>query len=294
MTMKKIEILLAFFLLMFPGTTAMAADEVSIIPVGELEVLALPDAEMEITADRVPDMAQYPAYASLFARGPLAGVTRTFFLQKGDRKILFDTGWGSESKKPGRTLANLESAGVKPGDITDMVLTHMDVDHVGGLIQKGQKVFPNATLWISSPEVEAWQTGKGITRGPRSIAGAREVLKLYGDRLKTFEFGDEILPGITAVDATGHTPGHTAFDITDGKGAKLTLVGDVLQIAPMQLPMPQVNSVYDMDGKKAAETRERLLKRATEERSLVGGMHLPMVSPVLGRPDGGYAMREPR
>ena len=122
---------------------------------------------------------------------------------------------------------------------------------------------------------------------------ARSLWKIYSGQIKLFKYGEEILPGITAVDARGHTPGHTAFDIVSGN-EKMTIGGDVMHIYQVQLQKPQRSTIYDMDMKKAAETRTRLLQRASEEKSIFGGMHFPLVSPVLKRADGGFMMREPR
>ncbi|MDE5879637.1 MAG: MBL fold metallo-hydrolase, partial [Desulfovibrio sp.] len=174
--------------------------------------------------------------------------------------------------------------------------THMDMDHIGGLLNNGQPVYPNATLWVSAPEYAAW-VEKGLGEGGvsgRSQAAvdlAKKVAAAY--TVKRFNFGDEILPGVTAVDASGHTPGHTAYDIVSGAD-KMTIAGDILHIAPVQLARPELSTVYDMDGEKAAQARQRLLERASSERSLFAGMHFPMVSDVRKIPDNGYVMKQPR
>ena len=95
------------------------------------------------------------------------------------------------------------------------------------------------------------------------------------------------------MDAAGHTPGHTADDLAAGAD-KMTIAGDILHIAPVQLARPDLSTVYDMDGEKAAQARERLLDRASSERALFAGMHFSMVSDVRKIPGNGYVMKQPR
>lgn len=288
-----------FLLLFLPIFLALAAfaraeqDSVLNLPVGNLEVLALLDGEGSMEAKLLPDLANDPVMQSYFNAGPLPSAFRCYYFQDGDRKVLIDTGWGTEQAKKGKLLELLEANGIAPDSITDILMTHLDVDHVGGLVKGDKAVFPNATLRLSKPEYDAWSQGKVPGRNEDSIKLSQKALEVYKDRTQPFEFGAEILPGVTTVDARGHTPGHTAYDIVSN-GEKLSVVGDLLHVAPVQLIKPAMSTIYDGDPKLAAETRERLLKKAVEEKSIFATMHLPGVSPVRERSDGGYAMREPR
>ena len=202
-----------------------------------------------------------------------------------------DAGWGKEHKVEGHTADLLHENGIAEDDITDILLTHMDMDHIGGLLENGRPVYPNATLWISRPEYAAWVGGGGVNRSEAAVDLAKKVAAAY--KVKQFDYGDELIPGVTAVDAAGHTPGHTAYDLVSGKD-RMTIAGDILHIAPVQLARPDLSTVYDMDGERAAAARKRLLERAAEERSLFAGMHFPMVSDVRKIPDNGFVMKQPR
>lgn len=288
-------VLLWSVLTFFPACgSAQQVEEVLTIPVGKLEVVAIRDALGSMEAKLLPDLANYPELLKLFEHGPLPAVNNVYFLKIDGKNVLIDTGWGKEQpEKQGSMLQSLATLGVAPTAINDILLTHMDFDHIGGLTQAGKPVFPNATLWIAKPEYEAWLRSDIQKRPQEKIALAQKIAEIYKDHLKLFEFGQEILPGIKAVNATGHTPGHTAYDITSGNET-LTIAGDIMHISSVQLLNPKLSTIYDMDMQKAAESRAALLKRAATTGSQLGGMHFPMVSPVKQREDGGFNMREPR
>lgn len=277
-------------LLLFTPLLAMAQDEIEPISLGDVEIWPVQDSEGAMESSLLPGLAKHPEYAQAFARGPLPAVNRVYYLPLGDKRILFDTGWGQNLKIKGQSLDLLAAKGVQPADITDIALTHMDLDHIGGLLKDGEAVFPNATLWISRPEFEAW-TGGAVTGRNEDLA--KKVAEKYAGRIKLFEFGDEIFPGVSTIDASGHTPGHTAYQISSGPD-KMLIGGDFIHIGQIQLPLPDLSTIYDMDGEKAAATRRALLEKAANEKLLLSGMHLIPISNVIKREDGGFNMRTPR
>lgn len=102
------------------------------------------------------------------------------------------------------------------------------------------------------------------------------MLHAYGSRVRTFRFGEEVLPGIKALDASGHTPGYTVFE-TDS----LLIVGDLLHVAALQIPRPEVCTIYDMNPSGAVWARRRFYEFAASSSKPVAGMHLPY--PGIGR-----------
>lgn len=279
-------------LLLAAAAPALAEDGVDHYSVGDLDVLVIRDADVSMGRQLLPGLAEKtPEFVGVFQNGPVPAVDQTFYFKKDGRQVLVDAGWGKGHKVEGHTADLLHENGIAEDDITDILLTHMDTDHIGGLLDNGRPVYPNATLWISAPEYEAWVGGGGVNRGEAAVELAKKVAAAY--KVKQFNYGDEVLPGVTAVDASGHTPGHTAYDIVSGND-KMTIAGDILHIAPVQLARPDFSTVYDMDGEKAAAARKRLLDRAAAERSLFAGMHFPMVSDVRKVPDGGFVMKQPR
>lgn len=277
-------------LLVLAPFMAHAQEQIEPLNIGDLEIWPVQDSTGAMAKELLPGLAQHPEYEQAFARGPLPAVNRVYYLPLKDRKILFDSGWGQDLKVHGNSLELLAANGVRPGDITDIALTHMDLDHIGGLLKDGEAVFPNAALWISKPEFEAWTGGKVVGRNEDL---AKKVAEKYAGRIRLFEFGDEIFPGVTAIDASGHTPGHTAYEISSGAD-KMIIGGDFIHIGDIQLPLPELSSVYDMDQEKAAATRRNLLEKAANEKALLTGMHLIPMSSVIKREDGGFNMRMPR
>lgn len=186
----------------------------------------------------------------------------------------------------GRTRELLAANGVWPEDVTDVLLTHLDEDHIRGLIHQGRPVYPKAALRLSKPEYERWIV-QGADREPEYIALARQVMAAYKGRVELFEQGKAVLPGITPIDAGGHTAGHTGYDVTSGdKG--LTIVGDLLHVASTQLRHPDCSPVFDADPARAAAARERILARLSSGDRLIAGMHFSQIGKVRRAPAGGY------
>lgn len=223
---------------------------------------AIQDAPQTMAQSLFPQIK--PEEFKAFAGGAEAKASfNSFLLRRGESYILFDTGNGG---KRGSLLAVLESSGVSPKDIDSILLTHMHGDHIGGLLDSsGKAVFPEATVYLSASEHDYWMAQSG---GNGDLA--RKVFDGYKGRIKTFDFGDSPIPGIVALDACGHTPGHTVYETED-----FLIIGDLLHAASVQFPRPDVNAVFDADAKKAAEARLRFFESAAASGKIVAGMHLP-------------------
>lgn len=235
---------------------------------GEETLIAIQDAPSTMARRLFPALSDAD-FVALVGGAAAPSSINVFVLRRGERDILVDAGNGGTR---GAMLATLKSVGIQPDAIEDILLTHMHGDHIGGLIDdSGTAVFPKATLHVSIPERDYWLKQPG-----RNGDQARKVFAAYAGRIKTFAFDENPLPGITALDASGHTPGHTAYE-TDN----LLIVGDLLHAASVQIPRPDMSSAYDVDPAKAAETRLRLYERAAASGKPMAGMHLPY--PGLGR-----------
>lgn len=263
------------------------------VRIGEFEIFVIKDADVTMEKNLLPQLDKWPEYLGAFANGPLPAVDQVFLFKNDEHLVLIDTGWGEDGRIKGETLKILQNNNILPEQITDILLTHLDGDHIGGLLKNGEMVFPNARLWISKPEFEAWRAGKLPKRNEGTIKFANLVLDKYSDKIALFDFEEEILPGIKAISAIGHTPGHTAFDITSGND-KLTVAGDLFHIWQIQLNIPELNTIYDNDPDLAAKSRINLLNRAVENKAIFSGMHFPLISPVIKKENGGFLMRAPR
>lgn len=185
----------------------------------------------------------------------------TFLLKADGEYILFDTGLGKER---GQLFTQLAKLGVSPDSIKKIYITHMHLDHIGGLVSSGKKNFKNATLYISQVEFDVW------TKELPNNDLQKEVAKVYKENINLFKFGDTLPHQILAMDAAGHTPGHTVFQ----KG-NLLIVGDLMHGYALQINHPEINSNYDKDKENSIKARRYFLDYAQKNKLTMGGMHFP-------------------
>lgn len=236
---------------------------------GEFEVTAIQDAASTMRRDLFPGVSE-EEFLKLAGGTQAPASVNVYLLRRGGELILIDTGYGGER---GSLLKKLEALKISPDQIDAVLLTHMHGDHIGGLLtEQGNAVFPKATIHVSEPEHDYWQSGAAGARGEL----ARKVLKVYMGRIKPFRFDDEVFPGIRALDASGHTPGHTVFETPS-----LLIVGDLLHAAAIQFPHPNFSATYDLDPVKACRSRKKFFEQAASSSKPIAGMHLP--APGIGR-----------
>ena len=190
----------------------------------------------------------------------------TFLVKVDGKHILFDAGLGAFG---GQLMNHLAALGVNPDSIGLIYLTHFHVDHISGLVVKDDagndtKAFKNAAVYAGKVEYDAWMND--IPKNDLQ----KNIMALYKDSLHLFAFGDTLPHGVVAMDAVGHTPGHTAFQF-----ANLLIVGDLMHGYALQKDHPEINSNYDMDKPKSAESRKRVMQYASDNKLLMAGMHLP-------------------
>ena len=184
------------------------------------------------------------------------------FLVKTDgNEILFDAANGAPDSQ---LMPVMESLQTTADEIDYIFITHLHGDHIGGLLKDGEAVFSNAVIYINKTEYDAWMAMEG-----RQSEGLRNICNAYGERVKTFTLEDELPCGIEAVEAYGHTPGHTAYRVGDA-----LIAGDVMHGTALQARYPEFSAGFDMDKEMSVKTRRAILKMA-EEGIKVYGMHFP-------------------
>ena len=205
-------------------------------------------------------------YNSLNMPDGIPASVSTFLVNVDGKYILFDAGLGAFG---GQLMNRLAALGVNPDSIGLVYLTHFHVDHISGLVAKDDagndtKAFKNAAVYAGKVEYDAWMND--IPKNDLQ----KNIMALYKDNLHLFAFGDTLPHGVLAMDAIGHTPGHTAFQL-----ANLIIVGDLMHGYALQKDHPDINSNYDMDKPKSAESRKRVMQYARDNKLLMAGMHLP-------------------
>jgi glyoxylase-like metal-dependent hydrolase (beta-lactamase superfamily II) len=198
-----------------------------------------------------------------------------FAARIGEETVLVDTGEGGRPKG-GLLPESMRLAGIEPGEITLVVITHVHGDHILGLLtDDGNPAFPNATYVISKEEMAFWQARIGDWAGDQ-----RPIVTMMEEKgLRLIDMDEAILPALTAVPLPGHTPGQIGLLIESGD-EKLIHLADLLH-SPMQFAHPEWSPTFDADTSISVPTRRAALGRAAKEDMLALFYHLTF--PGLGR-----------
>jgi glyoxylase-like metal-dependent hydrolase (beta-lactamase superfamily II) len=213
----------------------------------------------------------------------------------GKELVLFDTGNGALSREysqfqgrlpDGHLVEHLRHAGYTENDVDVVVITHGHPDHIGGLLRDGKPVFPNARYVFGAAEYDFWIRGENV-RPERTFH--RElfvtIAKPLAERATFIKPGNDVVSGIQAIDAAGHSPGMMAF-LVENAGKRLLNWADTCGHYIISLARPDLHLDVDDDKDRAVEIRRRLLDMAATDGLLVTGYHMPF-------PAIGYIVREP-
>lgn len=206
----------------------------------------------------------------LTAEGLLELPVGSFLVRTGERVVLVDAGLGTLNAGPhrgGRLLDNLSAIGVRPQDVTDVVLSHLHFDHVGWTTSKGRIVFPNATYRCHEADWAHFVTA------PDAEPGAVRKLSPLEGQLELFTDGARLAPGVDARSAPGHTPGSTIVVLSSGV-QRTMLLGDAVH-CPFELTENDWEAVFDVDRELARRTREALARELEGSDVLLGAPHFP-------------------
>jgi glyoxylase-like metal-dependent hydrolase (beta-lactamase superfamily II) len=219
-------------------------------------------------------------YRSAGRRPPCKTAINAYLIQSPTHTVLVDAGCGHfMGSHLGRVSENLAAAGVIPKEVDFVLITHMHTDHVGGLLTEQQAcAYPRARVMIAAQELAYWSNRKNYDESPESTRDSfdvvAQILGPYSGRIETFEGAAEIIRGITAVPLNGHTPGHTGFQIGMGPNT-LVIWGDVSHAPELQLGLPDLTVIFDIDEERAIASRRAIFERAANEDIMIAGMHMP-------------------
>ena len=213
--------------------------------------------------------------------------------------MAIDTGLGAnvfaQSKGAmGQYHTNLAAAGIDAKNVDAVVITHFHGDHINGLVGKDNTpAFPNAEILVPAGEWAYWMDDGNLSRAPAGSiveTNFKNARRVFGIITKTtkYEPGKEVAPGITTQATPGHTPGHVSHIIASGN-ARVLVQADVTNVPALFVRNPGWHAVFDMDAKKAEETRRKVYDMAVAEKLMIQGFHYPFPSAGWVEKDGtGY------
>jgi len=262
--MKTIKLLI---MSMLTTSTVAFSQHVFTYKVGDCEVSMLSEVQQSIKPGLLigatPEMLQECA-----PDGVIPNATVAYVIRMPEKIVLVDAGMGIN------LFDNLFSLGIKPEEVDAVLISHAHFDHIGGLVQDEKVMFPNADVYISEIEKNYWKNEKS-QGGER----ARQIFKAYKGQLQLIQPGEldsaavVLFPGIQAIAAYGHTPGHTLYLLSSGKD-KLLFWGDLTHAMAIQMPYPQVALTYDTDPTMAIAAREAVLNYVVKNHLPIAGIHI--------------------
>lgn len=215
-------------------------------------------------------------------------VLNVTLIKDGAEWTIIDAGSGGNFLPgSGKLAANLEAAGISREAVKRVIFTHAHPDHLWGAIDEfDSDLFPNANYMMSEVEWAFWSAPDVYSKLPEDrhafAAGAQRIMKAIGEKTMRIKPGQEVAPGVLAIDTAGHTPGHLSFEIAGG-GKSLMVLGDAITHKVVSFRHPEWKAGADTDADLGVATRKKLLDRLVADKVPFIGYHLP--TPGLGRAD---------
>jgi len=263
--------------------------------VGDMQVTAINDGVYSRGLDgfvpNAPPGALQQALADSFLPADRFTIPfTTLVVNTGSKLVLLDTGNGDlGAATTGTWMANFRAAGFDPAKVDAVVFSHFHGDHINGSrLKDGTAVFPQAEIMVPAAEWDFWTSDDKRASSPDGIKPTFDnVRRVFGPvmaNVTRYGWDKEVVPGITAIGAPGHTPGHTGFAIASGS-AKLLALSDTTNNPLIFARHPDWSGVFDQDAAMARATRRRMLDMAASERMQVAFYHAPF-------PATGHVARE--
>lgn len=279
------DVLLAIAATASAGVSPATAYAKTVMSLGGKKLRTVSDGNLVLPISfLLPDVPEAERMAIFEEHGldaeQLAPECNLTLLEDGDRRILFDAGSGVNfMPSAGKLPETLEAAGIAADTITDVVFTHGHPDHLWGILDDFDEIaFPEATLRFPRAEWDFWRSDSVIDRMPEGrqafAVGAQNRLAAMEDQVELFDAGQEVAPGVEAVDTSGHTPGHTSFAVHGG-GDSVMIIGDAVTNHVYSFARPEWPSGSDQDTQAGIQTRLKLLDRLATDNSTIIGFHLP-------------------
>ena len=262
------------------------------LKVGEIDVMVVSDGVLPIPAPVMAhnvDPAVRAAWLNEMFLPPdvLEWPLNVVVVRSGGRTILIDAGLGADPDlhlpRAGRLAQRLDAAGIDLASVTDVVLTHMHMDHIGGLLIDGvrDQLRSDLRVHVAAAEVKFWASPDfSRTSMPPGFPdalrrAAKRFLNEYDRQLRPFEAEYDVAPGVVVRRTGGHTPGHSVVRLASG-GDRLTFAGDaVFQVG---FDRPEWHNGFEHDPEEAARVRISLLRELAATREPFVATHLSFPS----------------
>ena len=261
------------------------------LKVGEIDVMVVSDGVLLLPGAMLAHNAE-PAVRAAWLKDKFLPpdafdwALNVVVVRSGGRTILIDAGMGTEFpdlERSGHVIHRLEAAGVDLAAVTDVVLTHMHMDHVGGLLIDGvkERLRPDLRIHVAAAEVKFWEAPDfsrvsmphGFPDALRKTA--KRFVKEYRSQLRTFDEEHEVAPGVVVTRTGGHTPGHSVVRVASG-GERLTFAGDL--VFTVGFEHPEWYNGFEHDPEEAVRVRTSLLRELAANGSLLVATHMPFPS----------------
>jgi glyoxylase-like metal-dependent hydrolase (beta-lactamase superfamily II) len=239
------------------------------------------------------DQALAAAEAAYMPKGHVTVPFNPIVINTGSKLVLIDAGYGpGVAPQVGLLSAHMAAAGIDPKAIDIVVLSHLHPDHINGVKTADNKLaFPNAEHLVPTQDWAFWMSEENAAKAADNammkayFANVKKVLGDVADKVKKYDWGKEVAPGITALDTSGHTPGHSSFAVQSGS-AKMLVQSDVTNIPELFLRHPDWHVMFDVDPVKAVATRRKFYDMAAAEKTLIAGFHFSFPSQGYVEKDG--------
>ena len=262
------------------------------LKVGDIDVLVVSDGVLPLPTQMLGHNADPAARAAwlkdmFLPQDAFDWALNVVVVRSGGKTILIDAGLGSDPDlnlpRAGQLIKRLEAAGIDLGSVTDLVLTHMHMDHIGGLLVEGvkERLRKDLRIHVAAAEVKFWESPDfSHTSMPQGFpdalrSAAKRFVSEYGSNLRTFDEEHEIAPGVVARRTGGHTPGHSVVRVASG-GDGLTFAGDA--VFTVGFEQPDWHNGFEHDPEEAARVRVRLLRELAKSGEMLVATHLPFPS----------------
>jgi len=280
-----------------PATEEMVSSRYA-LKIGDKEVLIVSDGVLPLPTTTLAHNADPTTRAGWFKEmflpsDALDWPLNVAVIRTGDQVILVDAGLGGQFPgfpRAGQFPQRLKHAGIPLSSVTDIVITHMHMDHIGGLLVDGVKeqFRPDVRIHVAASEVEFWKAPDfTLTVMPEAVppvlrATAAKFVEVYGPMIRTFDEEYEVAPGVLAWRTGGHTPGHCVVRVTSGED-RLTFAGDA--IFPVGFDHPDWQNGFEHDPEESTKVRVKLLQDAAETGELFVASQ-PQHHPARDRQEG--------